>query len=94
MPVAMTCSEGAPFWDLQSCIWSCPPTTASSGGKCYPNDRAVTAALKDACYAATDPASCPPTQCIWKDAAVPSGETPLFTKEFCHPIEIDSGKAE
>jgi hypothetical protein len=37
--------------------------------------------------------------CFWKDDApstppTPSGETPLFTKEFCHPVKIDMATAE
>jgi hypothetical protein len=37
--------------------------------------------------------------CIWKDStspapSTPSGETPLFTKEFCHPVKVDKATAE
>ena len=70
------------------------PTGPMTGGNCYPLDRADTDALKQACYTATDFASCSTTMCIWKGPPVPAGETPLFTKEFCHPIKIDLATAE
>jgi hypothetical protein len=90
----MICSEGIPIWNLQSCVWSCPETTASTGGKCFPLDASSTDVVKQTCSAATDVTACAPAMCFWKIAAVPSGETPLFTKEFCHPAEINPTAVE
>ena len=40
------------------------------------------------------PTTDPATPVKPTDPSTPAGETPLFTKEFCHPREIDAGKAE
>jgi hypothetical protein len=94
----MTCPVGAPLWDTTACQWACNdtpvPTGPLTGGNCYPLDRADTDGLKQACYTATDVASCSTTMCIWKGPPVPAGEIQLFTKEFCHPSEIDVSKFE
>ena len=76
------------------------PTDPVTGGNCQPLLSADTVALKQACYAATNVASCPVTMCVWvpdayvSNGPVPAGEIQLFTKEFCHPSEIDVSKFE
>lgn len=77
IPDAMTTSCSSPYWDTTSCSWNCKQNVMPTGGKCFPLDRADTAALKEACYAATDAGACPTDMCIWKDVApvnpVPTG---------------------
>jgi len=71
-----------------------PVNPAPAGGKCFPLDRADTAALKDACYAATDAGACPTDMCIWREATPvnpvnpPPADTTCATPTHVIPVAM------
>jgi hypothetical protein len=106
--VATECLKeaGKCFWKDAATPAPVNPTKPVPTGICtWELKSASSTASTDPCIILTDSSSCDSNaECKWNDATVdptkpttpstPSGETPLFTKEFCHPVKVDTATAE
>jgi hypothetical protein len=103
------CTARAESDCLDKCNWY-KGTGVTQGPKehCVSKDRfsSTYAIADDKCLNVVDQAACAnlDTICEWKSVdekpttpvnpTTPAGPTPLFTKEFCHPVKIESATAE